>query len=63
MATPCTNAKPSTKQNVFDKLGFVKHMKNTGRSYKKQAMELISISRLFAQAQEQTSCSDDDLRR
>jgi hypothetical protein len=51
------------KSNPFDGLAFVKHVKSIGRSYRKQAIELVSISRNFAQVQEQTSRSDGDLRR
>jgi hypothetical protein len=53
---------PSTKPNIFDGLAFVKYMKNTGRSYRKQAMELVSISRIFALDQEQTFRSVRDLK-
>lgn len=56
-------ASTPAKSPAFDGLSFVKYMKNIGRQYKKQAMELVSICRLFAQAQDQTSRSYDDLRR
>ena len=61
MATARTNS--SAKPKIFDGLSFVKYMKNTGRSYKKRAMELVSISRRFAQVQDQTFREDCDLRR
>ncbi|KAI0300015.1 hypothetical protein B0F90DRAFT_571146 [Multifurca ochricompacta] len=46
----------------FDRLGFVKYMKNIGRAYRKQAMELISICRLFVQAEEQSIDAGKELR-
>jgi hypothetical protein len=49
---------PSTKSHGqpsrLDTLSFAKYMKNVGRAYRKQAMELISICRLFVQAQKQS---------
>ncbi|KAI0251685.1 hypothetical protein BJV78DRAFT_417870 [Lactifluus subvellereus] len=50
------------KPSRFDRLGFVKYMKNIGRVYRKQAMELVSICRLFVQAEKQTFDSDMKLR-
>jgi hypothetical protein len=47
----------------FDKLSFVKYMKNIGRAYRKQATELVFLCRTFVQAQEQTPGSDVKLRR
>jgi len=48
---------------AFDKKESAKYMKNAGRAYKKQAMELITFCRLFSQAQKPTSCGYDELRR
>lgn len=42
---------PSTIKT--DKYAFIKYMKNIGRAHRKQAKELVSISRLFVQAQNQ----------
>ena len=47
----------------FDKFSFVRYMKDIGRAYRKQATELVSICRLFAQAQEQTPTCYADLRQ
>jgi len=47
----------------FDKLAFRKYMKNIGRGYRNQAMELISISQIFVQEQEQSLDSDTELRK
>jgi hypothetical protein len=49
--------------NVFDGLTFVKYMKNIGRSYRTQAMEIVNICQTFVRAQEQTIPSYDYLRR
>ncbi|KAI0288281.1 hypothetical protein BC826DRAFT_1107873 [Russula brevipes] len=48
----------------FDRLSFLKYMKNIGGAYRKQAIELISICRDFVQAQGQTpeSLADPILR-
>jgi hypothetical protein len=53
----------STKSIIFDVLGSVKYMKNIGRLYRTQAMELVNISQTFIQDQEQTIPSYNDLRR
>jgi hypothetical protein len=55
---PITESQPR-----FDKLSFVRYMKDIGRAYRKQATELVSICRLLVQAQEQTPDSDAELRR
>ena len=47
----------------FDKLSFVKYVKNIGRDYREQAIKLVYFCRIFAQAQEQTRSSYDELRR
>ncbi|KAH9979612.1 hypothetical protein BGW80DRAFT_1557221 [Lactifluus volemus] len=51
---------PSTVN--FDKYSFKKYMKNIGRAYRKQAIELISACRDFVQAREQSYQSDIELR-
>ncbi|KAI9439129.1 hypothetical protein H4582DRAFT_118549 [Lactarius indigo] len=51
------------KSKVFDKLSFAKYMKNIGRAYRKQAMELISTCRTFVQAGEGSASQDADLKR
>ncbi|KAF8495896.1 hypothetical protein F5888DRAFT_507428 [Russula emetica] len=43
----------------FDKISFIKYTKEIGREYRKQAIELISICRTFAQEQKQGSPYDD----
>jgi len=58
MALPANNEGKS-----FDKFSFIKYMKNIGRAYRKQAMELVSVCRLFVQVQKQTPASDATLRR
>ncbi|KAH9955996.1 hypothetical protein BC827DRAFT_1271203 [Russula dissimulans] len=60
MHTTPTRNTPGQSPN-FDKLAFRKYMKNIGRAYQKQAMELVSLSRTFVQAQEQSSDSDAEL--
>lgn len=64
-ATQPTSTSVSAKSPAFDKLAFVKYVKDIGRQYRKQAMKLVSISRTFAQAQaqEQTRSSYEELRR
>ena len=48
---------------MFDKLSFIKYMKNIGRAYRNQATVLVSICRYFVQTQAQTPGSDAELRR
>ncbi|KAH9058111.1 hypothetical protein EDB87DRAFT_952465 [Lactarius vividus] len=50
-------------KNRFDKFSFLKYMKNVGRAYRKQAMELISICRFFVQAGERSVRQDAHLRK
>jgi hypothetical protein len=57
---------PSTPDSdSFDPHSFLKYVKTFGRPYLKRALELISISRTLAQAQnqEQGFGAHDDLRR
>ncbi|KAF8497904.1 hypothetical protein F5888DRAFT_1906654 [Russula emetica] len=61
-ATQPTPISVPSKPLAFDKLSFVKYVKDIGRRYIKQAMKLVSISRTFAQAQEHTPSSYDELR-
>ena len=51
------------KNQKIDKLSFVKYMKNVGRAYRKQAMELVSICRIFVQVGGLHVCQDGDLRK
>jgi len=48
---------------MFDKLAFIKYMKNIGRAYRNQATVLVSICRYFEQTKAQTPGSDAELRR
>ncbi|KAH9173203.1 hypothetical protein EDB89DRAFT_1960421 [Lactarius sanguifluus] len=50
-------------KNHFDKLSFLKYMKNIGRAYRKQATELISICRFFVQVGERGVRQDAYLRK
>ncbi|KAH9032236.1 hypothetical protein EDB85DRAFT_1259404 [Lactarius pseudohatsudake] len=50
-------------KNHFDKLSFLKYMKNIGRAYRKQATELISICRFFVQVGERSVRQDAYLRK
>ena len=54
---------PTGSESRFDKLSFVKYVKDIGRDYREQAIKLVSFCRTFAQAQEQTRSSYDELRR
>ena len=54
---------PSTESMLFDGSAFVKHMRNNGRLYRTQAMNLVNICRTFLREQEQTISSYNDLRR
>ncbi len=47
----------------FDKLSFVRYMKNIGREYREQAIKLVTICRTFVQAQKQTRNSYEELTR
>jgi len=49
--------------STFDINEFIRYMKNAGRPYRKQAMELITICRIFTDAHEQTLRGYDELRR
>ena len=62
-ASQPTSISVPDKSTPFDKLAFVKYMKDIGGQYRKQAVELVSISRRFVQAQEQTRSSHDELKR
>lgn len=54
----------SINEPTFDKLPFFKYVKNIGRPYRKRAVELVSISRTFMQAQSlKLTYRDSDLRR
>lgn len=48
-----SNRMSSPSAIKIDKYAFIKYLKNIGRAYRKQAKELVSISRLFVQAQNQ----------
>jgi hypothetical protein len=50
-------------QDPFDRISFLKYMNGVGRSYRNQAMNLISICKTFTEDQAQTSRSYDMLRR
>ena len=56
-------ARPSRMPPRFDKLSFIKYIRNIGRPYRKRATELVSICRCFVQVQAQTPGSDAKLRR
>ncbi|KAI9508729.1 hypothetical protein F5148DRAFT_1283665 [Russula earlei] len=60
MPTPPANNPPSPN---FDRLAFRGCMKNIGRAYRKQALELVSLCRTFVAAQEQSpdSLADAEL--
>ncbi|KAI9507836.1 hypothetical protein F5148DRAFT_1284720 [Russula earlei] len=45
----------------FDKLAFRRYVKNIGRAYQKQAIELISLCRTFVHVQKQSPDSDANL--
>ncbi|KAI9507837.1 hypothetical protein F5148DRAFT_63791 [Russula earlei] len=52
---------PTINPPNFDKLAFRKYMKNIGRAYRKQAVELVSLCRTFVAAQEQSPDSLADV--
>ena len=56
-----TTVKTPGKLSDFDRHSFLKHMNNIGKSYKNQAIHLISIWQTFIQAEEQTFRSYDEL--
>jgi hypothetical protein len=64
ISSPTTDARGHAQATGggFDKLSFVRYMKNVGRAYRKQSMELVSICRTFSQAQKQTPDADTKLR-
>ena len=47
----------------LDKLAFAKYMKNIGRAYRKQAMELVTTCRALVQVGEQSDSQNVDLRK
>ena len=51
--SPASTANTQGQSPPFDKISFIKYMKNIGRAYRKQATELVSICRTFVQAQDQ----------
>ena len=56
-------AVPKNQSSNLDKLSFVKYMKNIGRAYRKQAMELVSTCRTLVRVGEQSISQDADLRK
>jgi hypothetical protein len=56
-------APPTVGADKFDKLSFQRYMNDHGRAYRNQAMELISICRLFSLAAEKVFIQDDALSR
>ena len=54
---------PKSQTSNLDKLSFAKYMKNIGRAYRKQAMELVSTCRTFVQAGDRSISQDADLRK
>ncbi|KAH9955998.1 hypothetical protein BC827DRAFT_1234259 [Russula dissimulans] len=52
-STPTVTGTSPDRPPKFDKLSFLKYMKNIGRAYRKQATELVSMCRTFFQAHEQ----------
>ncbi|KAN0133582.1 hypothetical protein V8E53_008750 [Lactarius tabidus] len=61
MSSP--EAVPKNQTPNLDKLSFAKYMKNIGRAYRKQAMELVSVCRTFVQAGDRSIPQDADLRK
>ena len=51
------------KLPTFDRVSFLKYVKNIGRPYRKRAVELISISRAFFVAQDLTFHPCGELER
>ena len=47
----------------FDPISFFKYMENSGRAYRKRAMELVSLCRVFVRLGEESVRQDADLRR
>ena len=53
----------SAKSPSFDKLAFLKYVKDNGRAYRERSIELISICRTFSQAKKKTRSSYNELKR
>jgi hypothetical protein len=47
----------------FDPIAFYKYMEHSGRAYRKQATEIVSLCRIFARLGEESVRQDADLRR
>jgi hypothetical protein len=62
LPTPAGNA-ALVASPAFDKLAFVKYVKDVGREYRREAMTSISLCQTFIKAQEQTRSSYEELRR
>jgi hypothetical protein len=45
-------------EEQFDALSFIKYIKNTGRAYQRQAIELVNIIRVFEEASSQEERHD-----
>jgi hypothetical protein len=49
-------------EEQFDALSFIKYIKNTGRAYQRQAIELVNICRVFVEASSQEERGDTMLK-
>ena len=58
-----TQPTPINSESHFDKLSFVKYVKDIGRDYREQAIKLVSFCRTFVQGQVQTRSSYEELSR
>ena len=47
----------------FDPISFLKYMEHSGRAYRKQATELVSLCRVFVRLGEDSVHQDADLRK
>ena len=45
-------------EDQFDALSFISYIKNTGRAYQRQAIELVNICRMFVEASSQEEQHD-----
>ena len=52
-----------THSSNFDPISFLKYMEHSGRAYRKQAMELVSLCRVFVRLGEDSVRQDADLRK
>jgi hypothetical protein len=56
-------AVPMDHSSDFDPISFLRYMEHSGRAYRKQATEIVSLCRVFVRLGEDSVRQDADLRK